>query len=333
MEFSGKTAFVTGAANGIGLGICRALARSGVNLVLADIEKARLEAAREGLARFNVRTRAIQVVVSDVTAYAHAADEAESEFGNIHFLFNNAGITMGPKPVWEVTPEQWEWIFGVNIFGVLNGLRALVPRMKQHGEPGHIVNTASIGGLQVNPQIRNGSYAMTKYAVVAASEALALDLEGSNLGVSVLCPAVVATTLYASSQRRPERLGGAFGKPNPETARLFTTHGIEPDDVGRRVLDAVAANEFFIFTHEEPRAWIETRHARLMAGFDSVERYNAKQRGSWSSFKTARSIAPSARSYGERVGVRGNFRQTRLAEAPPHPHRFAMRPLPAGGER
>jgi len=182
--------------------------------------------------------------------------------------------------LWEVTPEQWDWIFGVNIFGVLNGLRALVPRMKQHGEPGHIVNTASIGGLQVNPQIRNGSYAMTKYAVVAASEALALDLEGSNLGVSVLCPAVVATTLYASSQRRPERLGGAFGKPNPETARLFTTHGIEPDDVGRRVLDAVAANEFFIFTHEEPRAWIETRHARLMSGFDSVERYNAKQRGS-----------------------------------------------------
>jgi NAD(P)-dependent dehydrogenase (short-subunit alcohol dehydrogenase family) len=277
MEFSGKTAFVTGAANGIGLGICRALARSGVNLVLADIEKSRLEAAREELARFNVRTRAIEVDVSDASAYARAADEAESEFGNIHFLFNNAGITMGPKPLWEVTPEQWDWIFGVNIFGVLNGIRTLVPRMTKHGEAGHIVNTASIGGLQVNPKLRNGSYAMTKYAVVAASEALALDLEGSNLGVSVLCPAVVATTLYASSQRRPERLGGAFGKPNPESAWLFTTHGIQPDDVGRRVLDAVAAGEFFIFTHEEPRAWIEKRHQRLMAGFDSVERYNAKE--------------------------------------------------------
>jgi NAD(P)-dependent dehydrogenase (short-subunit alcohol dehydrogenase family) len=277
MEFSGKTAFVTGAANGIGLGICRALARSGVNLVLADIEKTGLEAAREELAKFNVRTRAIEVDVSDANAYARVADEAESEFGNIHFLFNNAGITMGPKPLWEVTPEQWDWIFGVNIFGVLNGIRTLVPRMTEHGEAGHIVNTASIGGLQVNPKLRNGSYAMTKYAVVAASEALALDLEGSNLGVSVLCTAVVATTLYASSQRRPERLGGAFGKPNPETARLFTTHGIQPDDVGRRVLDAVAAAEFFIFTHEEPRAWIEKRHQRLMDGFDSVERYNAKE--------------------------------------------------------
>jgi NAD(P)-dependent dehydrogenase (short-subunit alcohol dehydrogenase family) len=279
MEFSGKTAFVTGAANGIGLGICHALARNGVNLVLADIEKARLEAAGQELAKFNVRTRAIEVDVSDAAAYARAADEAEAEFGNIHFLFNNAGIVMGPKPLWEVMPEQWEWIFGVNIFGVLNGIRTLVPRMIRHGETGHVVNTASIAGLQVNPKLRNGSYAMTKYAVVAASEALALDLEGSNLGVSVLCPAVVATTIYASSQRRPERLGGAFGKPNPEAARIFTTEGIHPDDVGRRVLDAVAAKEFFIFTHEEPRAWIEKRHARLMDGFDSIARYNAKDRG------------------------------------------------------
>jgi NAD(P)-dependent dehydrogenase (short-subunit alcohol dehydrogenase family) len=278
MDFSGKTAFVTGAANGIGLGICRALARNGVNLVLADIEKSRLEAAREELAKFNVRTRAIEVDVSDAAAYERAADEAEAEFGNIHFLFNNAGILLTPKPLWEMTAEQWDWIFGVNVFGVINGIRTLVPRMKKHGEAGHIVNTASIGGLQVNPKLRNGSYTMTKYAVVAASEALALDLEGSNLGVSVLCPAMVATTIYASSQRRPERLGGAFGKPNPEAARIFTTQGIQPDDVGRRVLDAVAAKEFFIFTHEEPRDWIEKRHKRLMDGFDSIERYNAKER-------------------------------------------------------
>src|SRR5690348_888173 len=255
MEFSGKTAFVTGAANGIGLGICRALARSGVNLVLADIEKARLETAREELARFNVRTRAIQVDVSDASAYERAADEAEAEFGNIHFLFNNAGITMGPKPLWEVTPEQWEWIFGVNIFGVLNGLRTLVPRMTRHGEAGHIVNTASIGGLQVNPQIRNGSYAMTKYAVVAASEALALDLEGSRLGVSVLCPALVSTTLYASAARRPERLGGPFERPGADTAKAWMAAGLAPDEVGKRVLDAIARGEFFIFTHEEPRQW------------------------------------------------------------------------------
>jgi NAD(P)-dependent dehydrogenase (short-subunit alcohol dehydrogenase family) len=278
VEFSGKTAFVTGAANGIGLGICRALARSGVNLVLADIERAQLDIARRELATFNIRTHAIEVDVSDAGAFARAADEAEAEFGNIHFLFNNAGVTLGPTPLWEVTSEQWEWIFGVNIFGVLNGIRTLVPRMQQHGEAGHIVNTASIGGLQVNPKLRNGSYAMTKYAIVAASEALALDLEGSHLGVSVLCPALVATTLHASSQRRPARLGGPYQLANADAVKAWQSAGLSPDDVGNRVLDAVARNEFFIFTHEQPRAWIEARHARLLAGFDSIASYNARER-------------------------------------------------------
>src|ERR1043165_4668562 len=137
MDFSGKTAFVTGAANGIGLGLCRALAQNGVNLVLADIEKARLEVAREELAKFNVRTRAIEVDVSDAAAYARAADEAEAELGSIAFLFNNAGIVLTPKPLWEMTAEQWDWIFGVNVFGVINGIRTLVPRMQKHGEAGH----------------------------------------------------------------------------------------------------------------------------------------------------------------------------------------------------
>src|ERR1700751_3427943 len=129
MEFSGKTAFVTGAANGIGLGICRALARNGVNLVLADIEKSRLEAAREELAKFNVRTRAIEVDVSDAAAYERAADEAEAEFGNIHFLFNNAGVSLGAMPLWEVTPAQCDWIFGVNVQVGINGIPIPVPRL------------------------------------------------------------------------------------------------------------------------------------------------------------------------------------------------------------
>jgi NAD(P)-dependent dehydrogenase (short-subunit alcohol dehydrogenase family) len=277
MQFSGKTAFVTGAANGIGLGICRALARNGVNIVLADIEKAQLEVARRELSAFNVRTHAIEVDVSDAPACERAADRAEAEFGNIHFLFNNAGVTLGPAPLWKLTPAQLEWIFGVNIHGVLNGVRTWVPRMQRHGEAGHIVNTASIGGLQVNPKLRNGSYAMTKYAIVAASEALALDLEGSHLGVSVLCPALVNTTLHASSQRRPARLGGPYPHPGAEAAKAWQAAGLPPDEVGRRVLDAVAKNEFFIFTHEEPRAWIEARHARLMAGFDSITRYNSSE--------------------------------------------------------
>lgn len=266
MEFSGKTAFVTGAANGIGLGICRALARNGVNIVLADIEPAQLDTARRELSTFNVRTRAIELDVSDATMFERAADEAEAEFGNIHFLFNNAGVSLGAMPLWDVTPAQWEWISGVNIHGVINGIRTLAPRMRKHSEAGHVVNTASIGGLQINPKLRNGSYAMTKYAIVAASEALALDLEDSAIGVSVLCPALVNTTLHASSRRRPARLGGPYERAGADAAKVWQSGGLSPDDVGRRVLDAVARSEFFIFTHEEPRTWIEDRHARILAG-------------------------------------------------------------------
>ena len=147
------------------------------------------------------------------------------------------------------------------------------------GEAGHVTNTASIGGLQVNPTLRNGSYAMTKYAIVAASEALALDLEGTNLGVSVLCPALVATTLHASSQRRPARLGGPFGDVRvPEPRRPGNPRALPPDDVGKRVLDAVARSGILhLLTHEEPRRRIEERHAAPDGRFDSIERYNAGQ--------------------------------------------------------
>ena len=278
MDFSGKTALVTGAANGIGLGICRSLARNGANIVLADIEQAQLDIARHELSTFNVGIRTIELDVSDADMFERAADEAEATFGNIHFLFNNAGVTLGAMPLWEVTPAQWEWIFGVNVHGVINGIRTVVPRMRSHGEAGHVVNTASIGGLQVNPKLRNGSYAMTKYVIVALSEALALDLEDSEIGVSVLCPALVNTTLHASSRRRPARLGGPYERPGADVAKAWQSAGLSPDDVGRRILDAVARSEFFIFTHEEPRAWIEDRHARILAGFDSIARYNISER-------------------------------------------------------
>ena len=152
--------------------------------------------------------------------------------------------------------------------------------MHRHGEAGHIVNTASIAGLQVNPKLRNGSYAMTKYAVVAASEALAFDLEGSNLGVSVLCPAMVATTIYASAQRRPERLGGPLAQPETEAARaLNSQRACRPTTSDGACSMRRGTTEFFIFTHEEPRAWIEARHKRLMDGFDSIARYNKGEGG------------------------------------------------------
>jgi NAD(P)-dependent dehydrogenase (short-subunit alcohol dehydrogenase family) len=274
-DFAGKYAFVTGAANGIGLGIARALARAGAVVALADIEREPLERARAELEAIGARAIAVTLDVSDGQAVEAAAREVEARYGKLHLLVNNAGVSLGRGPAYELTAPEWSWLLSVNVLGAVNGVRAFLPLLKRHGEPAHIVNTASIAGLQVNPNLLNGSYAMTKYAVVAFSEALELELAGSPIGVSVLCPGLVSTSLERSSRRRPERFGGAFEKPLVPAAQLLRMEALSPDALGNRVLFAIRNGEFFIFTHEESRAWIERRHGRIMAAFDTVERYNA----------------------------------------------------------
>jgi len=275
-SFQDKTAFITGAANGIGLGIARALLRAGANVAIADIDAAALSSTRSSLQRGGARVFDIALDVSDKDSLESAEEKVAAEFGNVHVLVNNAGITLGPIPVTDIQPAQWEWIFGVNLFGIVNALSAFLPRMQRHGEAAHVVNTASIGGLQVNRELRNGSYSMTKYAVVALSEALELQLESTKIGVSVLCPALVRTTLQQSAQRRPERFGGPYEKV--EHGRelemgAMQPDELEPDAVGERVLSAIGNDEFFIFTHPETRSWIEARHQRLMGGFDALDAY------------------------------------------------------------
>jgi NAD(P)-dependent dehydrogenase (short-subunit alcohol dehydrogenase family) len=277
-EISGKVAFVTGAANGIGLGICRALARAGAHVALADIQPDALERARGEIAALGVRAIALQLDVSDADAVSRAADAVEAAFGNVHIVCNNAGIALGSRPVVDVTSVDLAWIFGVNVFGVLNGVRAFVPRIRAHGEGGHVVNTASMAGLQVNRALPGiGPYAMTKHAVVALSDALEQELQGSGIGVSVLCPAQVDTTLYDSGKRRPERFGGSYTRSDLSEARNRASTGLSPDAAGERVLHAIRHDEFFIFTHPEARARVAERHARMMAGFDAAERYNAER--------------------------------------------------------
>jgi NAD(P)-dependent dehydrogenase (short-subunit alcohol dehydrogenase family) len=280
-DLKGATAFVTGAANGIGLGICRALARAGVTVCLADIESESLPAALEEIAALGPAPAGFQLDVSDPVAVREAAREAEARFGRVHILINNAGVSAGPAPIAEVAPDRWDWLFGVNVHGVLNGIRAFLPGMLTHGQPGHIVNTASIGGLQVNPVMRNGSYAATKYAVVALSEALRFDLEETAIGVSVFCPALVHTTLDRSGNRRPARYGGPL-ETRPEggvgLAAITLVPPISTDEAGERVVHGIRENELFLLTHPEVRVWLEDRHQRLMAGFDSLARFK-QQRG------------------------------------------------------
>jgi NAD(P)-dependent dehydrogenase (short-subunit alcohol dehydrogenase family) len=273
-EISGKVAFVTGAANGIGLGICRALARSGTHVALADIQPDALERARSEIAALGVHAIALTLDVSDADAFARAADAVEVEFGKVHIICNNAGISLGNVRLLDMTRAQWDWIFGVNVFGVVNGVRAFVPRIRKHGEGGHIVNTASMAGLQVNPNIPGiGAYAMTKHGVIALSEALAMELQGSDIGISVLCPAQVDTTLYDSGRRRPERFGGSYQRADLNEARVRSATGLSADAVGEHVVHAIRTNAYFIFTHPEARARVDERHARMMAGFDAAARY------------------------------------------------------------
>jgi NAD(P)-dependent dehydrogenase (short-subunit alcohol dehydrogenase family) len=277
-DLKGKGAVVTGAANGIGLGICRALAKAGVDLVLADIEADALERARTEVASLGVKATALPLDVADRDAVMRAVQEVTRALPKLHILVNNAGITFQGSPLLSVEPAQWAWIWSVNVMGAVHCLNAFVPLIRAHGEAGHIVNTASIGGFQVNPVLRNGPYAMSKYAVVALSETLALDLEGSGVGVSVFCPALVASTLGQSSRRRPARFGGAYESP-PSLRRYMPTAAITPDAAGARVLHAIQHDEFFVFSHPETRHWIEARHRRIMAGFDALDRYLAGQGG------------------------------------------------------
>jgi NAD(P)-dependent dehydrogenase (short-subunit alcohol dehydrogenase family) len=194
-------------------------------------------------------------------------------------LVNNAGVTSPPMPVSALTHADWDWMIGVNLYGVIHGVAAFLPGMRAHGEPGYVVNTASIGGMQVRKGRDTGGYAVTKFGVVAFSEALDQELADTPLGVAVLCPAAVSTGIYLSSRRRPERFGGPIEPPheNSHHDELVET-GVDPDVIGRRLVAAMNAGEFFVFTHAQTRAWLDERHARIQAAYDDLDRYDAGQR-------------------------------------------------------
>jgi NAD(P)-dependent dehydrogenase (short-subunit alcohol dehydrogenase family) len=275
----GRNAFVTGAANGIGLGICRALARAGVNVGMADVEAATLERAVAEVRALGVRAEPFVVDVSDHGAMTAAAERHAALFGHNHILVGNAGVTVGGAPMWEIPDDQWQWIFAVNAFGPLNGVRAFLPGMLAHGEEGHVVSTASIGGLQVNRDIAyNGPYAMTKFSVVAFAEALERDLVDRPIGVSVFCPALVPTTLGRSATRRPARFGGPFERNGTNLGGDQILPPITIDEAGERVIFGIRHDEMYILTHFEAEEWLRRRHSRIEAAIDGLARFKAARR-------------------------------------------------------
>jgi NAD(P)-dependent dehydrogenase (short-subunit alcohol dehydrogenase family) len=271
-DIRGKTAIVTGAASGIGLGIAKALAQAGANIVLADLRPEPLEAARQAIEMIGVRAVGVAIDVSDPKSVAAAGQAALDAFGTLHIAVNNAGVAMHGTPVDQVKLEEWEWVIGVNVKGVINGIRTFVPMIRSHGQGGHVVNTGSVSSLFVREGRNQGAYAMTKYAVLALSEALEQELAGSGIGVSVLCPGGVNTSIFESAATRPDRFGGSYRRPEQEALKSGLHVGaLDPLVVGRRVLKAIQDDEFYVLTHTGERDIISARFDRIRAAFDRAD--------------------------------------------------------------
>lgn len=258
-DFQDKTAVVTGGASGIGLGLARAFGGKGARVALLDIEAAALDGAVADLAAAGVDARPIVVDVADRDALAAAAAAVEDAFGPVHILCNNAGVGTA-DPLQIARSEDWDWVLSVNLNGVVNGLQAFLPGMTAHGEAGHIVNTASVAGLHAMRDI--GIYNTSKYAVVGLTETLRDDLAETALGVSALCPGFVNTNISQSRRNRQDR----FGRSRPprisanamrKIDHALKTRGMDPEDLGRMVVDAIERDIFYIVT--DPAFWLPIR--------------------------------------------------------------------------
>lgn len=256
-ELTGKVAVITGGAGGIGLAMARRFAAEGMRVVLADIDEVSLRSAEANLAEGGAEVLAVVCDTSlEGDLYALAAATAE-RFGGAHVLCNNAGV-VGRGDAWRGPMSAWEWVIGVNLYGVIHGIRAFLPIMEDQGE-GHIVNTASMAGLVAMPG--SAPYNVTKTGVVALSEGLYLELlaTGSPVRVSALCPGFVKTNLL-DGQRWADRFGDDPGAPQSPMGQIIDVvlrqgleDGIEPDDVAEQVVRAIQAEQFWILTHPESR--------------------------------------------------------------------------------
>ena len=246
----GKTAVITGAASGIGRALAHRLAREKMRLVLADVDARGLREIAAALPG-SVAIRTDVSRASDVEALAAAA---YARFGAVHLLCNNAGIAESGA-VWEIPLRRWRRVIAVNLFGVVHGCLAFLPRMIAQGEPAHVVNTASMAGL-ITPPL-SGPYGVSKHAVVALSEALVQDLSvrGARIGVSVLCPGWVAT-----------RLAHAPGSAVSRAVRALVAYGRPPEQIAERTVRAVRAGEFYVLTHPEMAPAVRRRAERILAG-------------------------------------------------------------------
>jgi NAD(P)-dependent dehydrogenase (short-subunit alcohol dehydrogenase family) len=261
-KVEGKVAFITGGASGIGLGIAKVFVDAGMKVVIADIRQDHLDQAMDYFAkRQHARdVHAIQLDVTDRAAMARAADETERVFGKVHVVVNNAGVGL-EGPLSKATYDDWDFGVGVNLGGVINGIQTFLPRIRKHGEGGHVVNTASLAGFVQMPAFMC-IYAATKAAVIALSEAIQDELAAQNIGVSVLCPGPIKSNIHETAKNRPERFrkNSGFGDSEARLGkRKVSPLWMEPETVGQMVLNAIRNNKLYIITHGEWRDAVKGR--------------------------------------------------------------------------
>ncbi len=270
-DVAGKVAFITGGASGMGLGMARAFSAAGMKVMIADIEQSNLDKA---VAELKALGRDVAGVHTDVTnrdSVFAAAQATVERFGKVHVLVNNAGIGASGRA--ETTSvKNWRWTIDVNMWGVVWGLQAFVPLIESHGEGGHVVNTASMAGMFSWKEL--SAYNASKYAVVAITETMMAEHQKDNIGVSVLCPGVVATNLGTSARNRPEEYGGPTDSRSEEMVKMLA-QGLNPDIVGEQVLEAIQADQPYIFTDPGLRTWIQARFDRILAGYDWADQCQA----------------------------------------------------------
>jgi NAD(P)-dependent dehydrogenase (short-subunit alcohol dehydrogenase family) len=267
-ELAGRTAFVTGGASGIGLGMARAFAAAGMRVVIADLRRDHIETALERVGQDGRQesVHAIELDVTDREGFARAADEAESVFGNVHVLCNNAGVgILGPVKLARY--DDWDWALGVLLGGVVNGIQTFLPRLRAHGEGGHIVNTSSMAG--VLPIANAAIYITAKAAVLGLSEALRSELAEEGIGVSAFCPGPVQTKIFQAGRMRPLRYrDSGYAEVERELEeRPNSPHWMDPLECGERLLEGIRRDDLYIFTHREFREGAEERFQAMLASF------------------------------------------------------------------
>ncbi len=269
-DLKGKTAFITGGASGIGLGIAKAFAKYGMKVVIADSRQEALDEAMGYFKKTGQPVHPIKLDVTDREAYARAADEAEKVFEKIHVLVNNAGVDCGGA-IQQLTFKDWDFGLGVNLIGVINGMVVVLPHILKHGEEGHVVSTSSTCGLMGSANM--AIYCTSKYAICGMMECAATDLQDKGIGVSILVPGLTRSNMHASTAaNRPPELrneGEPWPPPPPKRDPKRPVYDIndvfmEPEETGERVVRGIRNNDLFIITHPEWKRGYNGRHEAIM---------------------------------------------------------------------